>query len=176
MSKEQAAKRKPPIWQTIKAAWRPYRRLYGYVKPYRWRFIVGLAAGFGFGSVTSLIPLVIGKMAAFVFHGAVPNPAAMRTHHEIFDVGPKINSIAAICLAMPLVMAARSLCSFVNAYYMSWVSNKVVTDIRTQLFNKIVRHSMDFFNRMPAGFLISRITNQTRRMQPRLSSLSDALF
>jgi subfamily B ATP-binding cassette protein MsbA len=71
---------------------------------------------------------------------------------------------------------ARSICTYVNAYYMNWVSNKVVSDIRSQLFSKIVRHSMDFFNRMQAGFLISRITNDTRGMQAALTSVSSDLF
>src|SRR6266513_2240772 len=59
---------------------------------------------------------------------------------------------------------------------MNWVSNKVVTDIRTQLFSKIVRHSMEFFNKMRAGFLISRITNDTRGMQMALTTVSSDLF
>jgi len=59
---------------------------------------------------------------------------------------------------------------------MNWVSNKVVTDIRDQLFTKIVRHSMEFFNKMRAGFLMSRITNDTRGMQMALSTVSSDLF
>src|SRR5881397_1713529 len=73
-------------------------------------------------------------------------------------------------------MTVRSLCSFGNSYYMQWVSNKVVTDIRTQLFSKMVRHSMDFFNKMRSGFLMSRITNDTRAMQMALTSVSSDLF
>jgi ABC-type multidrug transport system fused ATPase/permease subunit len=165
MSTNQAAKGKPPIWETIRAAWRPYKRLYGYVHPYKWRFVVGLVSGFAFGVISSSLPLVLANVMSFLFHGAVPNPMAVRSHPEIFFGGPKVNSIAIISLLIPLVMAARSLSGYVNAYYMQWVSNKVVTDIRTELFNKIARHSMDFFNKMPAGFLISRITNDTRGMQ-----------
>lgn len=59
---------------------------------------------------------------------------------------------------------------------MGWVSTKVVTDIRNQLFSKIVRHSMDFFNRMQAGFLMSRISNDTRTMQVALASVSSDVF
>jgi subfamily B ATP-binding cassette protein MsbA len=92
------------------------------------------------------------------------------------NVGPKIDSIVWICLAIPLVMTVRSLCNYGNAYYMNWVSNKVVTDIRNQLFGKILRHSMDFFNKMRAGFLMSRITNDTRGMQMALTTVSSDLF
>src|SRR5438876_10065998 len=97
-------------------------------------------------------------------------------HREILNIGPKIDSIVWICLLIPLVMTIRSLCSYGNAYYMNWVSNKVVTDIRNQLFSKIVRHSMDFFNRMRTGFLMSRIANDTRNMQQALASVSSDDF
>jgi subfamily B ATP-binding cassette protein MsbA len=176
MKNGKTGKKKPPFWQTLRTASGPYRRLYGYVKPYRWRFVLGLSFGFAFGMVNSLVPLAVLQVSTFIFHGAAPNPRALLTHHEMLNVGPKIDSIVWICLAIPLVMTVRSLCNYGNAYYMNWVSNKVVTDIRNQLFGKIVRHSMDFFNKMRAGFLMSRITNDTRGMQMALTTVSSDLF
>src|ERR1041384_4845491 len=92
------------------------------------------------------------------------------------NAGPKLNSIILMCLWIPVIMAARSLCSYGGAYYMNWVSNRVATDVRDQLFSKMVRHSMDFFNKMRSGFLMSRITNDTRAVQFALSSVSSDLF
>src|SRR5260370_25392764 len=77
---------------------------------------------------------------------------------------------------MRAIMTVRSLCSYGNSYCMQWVSNKVVTDIRGQLFSKMVRHSMDFFNKMRSGFLISRITNDTRVVQMALTAVSSDIF
>ena len=176
MSKEPAAKRKPRFWETLRTAWGPYRRLYSYVRPYKWRFIVGLACGFGFGLVNGMFPVVVAKVTGVIFPHGAPNPTAIKSHPEIFNVGPQLNSIMAICLAIPVIMLTRSMFSYGNAYFMNWVSNKVVTDIRLQLFSKIVHHSMDFFNKMQAGFLISRITNDTRGMQAALTSVSSDLF
>src|SRR5213596_98891 len=176
MNKGKRAKKKLSFWQTLQAASGPYRRLYGYVKPYKARFILGLSLGFAFGMVNSLLPVVVARVTSAIFHGAAPNPMALRSNLEVLDTGPKINSIVLICLAIPAIMTVRSLCSFGNSYYMQWVSNKVVTDIRTQLFSKMVRHSMDFFNKMRSGFLMSRITNDTRAMQMALTSVSSDLF
>jgi subfamily B ATP-binding cassette protein MsbA len=169
-------KQKPNPWQTIRQAWGPYKRLYTYVVPYKWRFILGLGFGVAFGFVNSLFPVAVSKVGSFVFHGSAGGINALRQHPDILSHGDKINSIVAICLSIPAIMTVRSLCDYLNTYYMQWVSNKAVTDIRTQLFTKMVRQSMDFFNKTPAGFLISRITNDTRAMQMALTTVSSDLF
>src|SRR5437762_7498016 len=176
MSGAKAAKKKLSFWQTLRAASGPYRRLYSYVKPYKVRFIVGLLLGFAYGGVNSLLPLATARVTSTIFHGATPNPMSLRSNFGALDTGPKINSIILICLAIPAIMTLRSLCSYGNTYCMQWVSNKVVTDIRGQLFNKMVRLSMDFFNKMRSGFLISRITNETRVVQMALTAVSADIF
>jgi ATP-binding cassette, subfamily B, bacterial MsbA len=175
MSDAKAAKKKQSFWQTLRAASGPYRRLLGYVKPYKVRFIVGLFLGFAYGGVSSLLPLAISRVTGTIFHGA-PNPTDLRSNLGALDTGPKINSIVLICLAIPAIMTLRSLCSYGNTYCMQWVSNKVVTDIRGQLFNKMVRLSMDFFNKMRSGLLISRVTNETRVVQMALTAVSSDIF
>ena len=178
MSEPQAVEAKPSFWQTVRIGWRPYRRLYSYVKPYRFRFIIGLAFGVAFGIISSFLPLVLARVTSVVFHGGAPATAQqLAANASMLNTGPKMSSsIIWMCLAIPAVMAVRSLFSYGNSFYMNWVSNRVVTDIRDQLFTKMVRHSMDFFNKMRSGFLMSRITNDTRGMQAALSSVSSDLF
>ncbi|MFN2541392.1 MAG: ABC transporter ATP-binding protein [Chthoniobacterales bacterium] len=176
MSKRQAGEKKSFL-ETMRSAWGPYRRLYSYVKPYKGRFILGLLLGIAFALVSSLLPLVISRVTSAIFHGSGANAAAgLRSKIGMLDSGPKINSVLTICLAIPAIMTLRSLCSYGSAYCMHWVSNKVVTDIRCQLFEKMLSHSMDFFNKMRSGFLISRITNDTRAMQGALSTVTIDVF
>jgi ATP-binding cassette, subfamily B, bacterial MsbA len=178
MSESQAAPVKPSLLQMIRVGWRPYRRLYKYVKPYRWRFIVGIASGGLFGMIGSLMPLVLARVTSVVFHGGAPaSPQQLAASTEALNTGPKMDSsIIWMCLAIPGVMIVRSLFSYCNAYYMQWVSNRALTDIRDELFTKMLHHSMDFFNRTHSGFLMSRITNDTRGMQAALSTISSDLF
>ena len=176
MSKAEGAKVKLSFWETMRTAWKPYRRLYSYAGPYKARFALGLAFGIAYGILTSVLPLTVLQVSNFIFRGAAPNPRMVMEHRDMLNIGPKIDSIVWICLLIPLVMTIRSLCSYGNAYYMNWVSNKVVNDVRNQLFAKVVRHSMDFFNRMQTGFLMSRIANDTRSLQQALSSVSSDVF
>ena len=176
MSGAKPAKKKLSFWQTLHAASSSYRRLFAYVKPYKARFILGLALGLAYGGVNSLFPLAIARVTSTIFHGAAPNPMAVSHNLGVLDTGPKINSIVLICLAIPAIMTARSLCSYGSTYCMQWVSNKVVTDIRSQLFSKMVRNSMDFFNKARSGFLMSLITNNTRVMQMALTTIGSDVF
>ena len=176
MSGAKAAKKKQSFWETLRAASGSYRRLYGYVKPYKTRFIAGLALGLAYGGVNSLFPIAIARVTSTIFHGTAPNPMAVGSNLHALDTGPKINSIILICLAIPAIMTVRSLCSFGSTYCMQWVSNKVVSDIRSQLFSKMLRNSMDFFNKARSGFLMSVITNNTRVMQMALSTVGSDIF
>jgi ATP-binding cassette, subfamily B, bacterial MsbA len=176
MSGAKAAKKKQSFWETLRAASGSYRRLYGYVKPYKARFITGLALGLAYGGVNSLFPLAIARVTSTIFHGTAPNPMAVRSNLHALDTGPKINSIVLICLAIPAIMMVRSLCSYGSTYCMQWVSNRVVSDIRSQLFSKMLHNSMDFFNKARSGFLMSVITNNTRVMQMALSTVGSDVF
>src|SRR5215216_3976057 len=176
MSGAKRAKKKQSLWETFRAAPILYRRLYGYVKPYKLRFILGLGLGLAYGGVNSLFPLAIARVTSTIFNGAAPNPMAVRHNLGVLDTGPKINSIVLICLAIPAIMTVRSLCSYGSTYCMQWVANKVVSDIRSQLFSKMLRNSMDFFNKARSGFLMSVITNNTRVMQMALSTVGSDIF
>ncbi len=170
-------KQKLSYWMTIRTAWRPYRRVFSYAKPYKWRFITGIAFGFATGLINSCLPLVMYQVTNFVFHGkAAPTPTMLRDHPELLNQGPRVNSILFICLAIPVVMTLRSLFSYLNSICMAWVSSKVLTDIRNQLFSKMIHNSMDFFNQMHSGRLMSRITNDTRLMQAALNTVSSDVF
>jgi subfamily B ATP-binding cassette protein MsbA len=176
MSEPQAAPKKPSFWQTLRNSAGPYKRILAYVKPYKWRFFLGLLFGFGFGAISGCMPLVLAKVMGAVFHGGGASPQDFANNPALLNAGPKINTIILTCLWIPVVMAARSLCAYGSAYYMQWVSNRVGTDVRDELFSKMVRHSMDFFNKMRSGFLMSRITNDTRGMQMALTTVSSDLF
>jgi ATP-binding cassette, subfamily B, bacterial MsbA len=175
--KDKAEKKKLSWRETIRIAWKPYRRLYSYVLPYKWRFFFGLLLGCLFGATSGILPIVMGHVSGAIFHGSTPNATSLTHRSELLNAGGSVNkSIFVTCLLIPAVMTARSLLSYGNTYYMNWVSNRAVTDIRNQLFSKIVNQSMDFFNRMQAGVLMSRISNNTAAMQMALAQVSSDVF
>ena len=153
-----------------------YPRLFSYVKPYKSRFVIGIIFGLLYGAINGLVAPVIARVSNVVFHGTMPTTKTLLKNSALLANGPTIDSIIWVCLLIPVLMAIRSLLSFGNAYYMNWVSNRVVMDIQNQLFGKLLNHSMDFYNKIRTGFLMSRIANDTRSMQMALNTVCSDVF
>ena len=83
--KDKAEKKKLSFRETIRIAWKPYRRLYSYVLPYKWRFFLGLFLGFLFGATNGVLPLVMGQVTGAIFHGATPNAKTQCRRIDKFD-------------------------------------------------------------------------------------------
>src|SRR5438477_11889301 len=156
--KDKAEKKKLSWRETIPTAWKPYRHLYSYVLPYKWKFFLGLFLGFLFGAMNRVLALVMGKVTGAIFHGTTPNAKELTHRSELLNAGGSINSIFFICLLIPAVMTARSILSYGSTYYMDWVIKRAVTDIRNALFRKIINQSLEFVNRMHVAVVMSTIS------------------
>ena len=86
---------------------------------------------------------------------------------------PVLGHVMLICSLLPLVMMARCLCDYLENYYMTWVSLKVMHDLRVKLFSHILSQSLDFFNKAKLGSLISRVSNDTRSAQLAITAVTD---
>jgi len=160
--------KKIPFKQLIRGFWGPYFRLAKYLHPYRFRLMLGLAFGVGFGVLNGVVALAIKMVGEKVLPGA--SPEAFLTAEP--GTGPQIGEVIGIAMIIPGVMVARGICSYLNSYYMSWISFRILRDIRTELFGSLVRQSLDFFNKAKTGKLISRVINDTRMAQNALTSIA----
>jgi len=160
---------KLPFPQLVRAFWNPYLRLLGYMTPYRRQFFMGIAFGVLAGIVSGSLTLVILKAGESI--GVKVDKSALMPGAVAND-GPGIGGVIWISLLIPLVMVLRGLFSYLNVYYLAWVSLRVLRDIRTQLFSHLMSQSLDFFNREKSGKLMSRVMSDTRVTQNALTSIS----
>ncbi len=83
-----------------------------------------------------------------------------------------LSRIVLLCLLLPALMIVRALFGYLNAYWLTWVSLRVLNDIRSKLFERILGQSMEFFNKQKSGDLMQTILNQTRVAQETLSTVA----
>lgn len=81
-------------------------------------------------------------------------------------------SIILLCAVIPAIMIVRAVFGWLNSYYLTWVSLRVLDDIRGSLFRRVLGQSMEFFNKQKAGDLLQTILNQTRVAQQALTSVA----
>ncbi|MEY4364392.1 MAG: lipid export permease/ATP-binding protein MsbA [Pseudomonadota bacterium] len=120
-----------------------YLRLLGYLKPY-WRvFAFAIAAMMCTAATEPVFPAI---MKFLLDHG--------------FQTEDK-RLIWGIPLAIVLLFIARGLLSFVTNYLMTWISTRLVLDLRRQMFDKILTLPTQVFHDQSAGKLIAQLTYQT---------------
>jgi len=163
--------------QLLRTGIGPYRRLLGYLRPYRGRFLLGMLFGALFGAANGAFILLIrfvvpvifpdGKVTAVKMPAWLPFPLPGIHPHSA-----GLWEVVAICSTIPLLMAVRGLFSYLNAYCLLWVSQRVLDDIRQSLFRHLLGQSLEFFNRAKSGELVQTVFNQTRVAQAALTQMA----
>jgi ABC-type multidrug transport system fused ATPase/permease subunit len=64
-------------------------------------------------------------------------------------------------LFLPALVAVRSVAGYTSAYYMGWVGERVVNDLRYDVLKKLSTLSLDFFHHNHSGELLTQIREDT---------------
>jgi ATP-binding cassette subfamily B protein len=131
------------------------RRLLGYLKPYRRRLGMGMAAA----GVITLVSLVPPYLAGYLIDRVI-RPA----QEGVVPVG-RAGLIASIAIAaMALVYLIKSGAAIVRLRLMAILGEWVARDLRAELYEHIQRLSLSFFSRKKTGSLITRVSSDTDRL------------
>ena len=134
------------------------RRLAAFLRPYRWQ--VG----------ATLVALVVAAGAVLVFGIGLRyliDGAFAAGHNEALNHALKASLIVVVVLAAA---------TFARAYLVAWLGERVVTDLRKQVYDRVIGLSPAFFEVTRTGEVLSRLTSDTAVIQAVISaSLSQAL-
>jgi len=91
-----------------------------------------------------------------------------------------INKNSALLLALPLALFAvsvlKSLFSYGQNYLMNYVGNQVITDIRQELFGKLIRLPVKYHDANTSGRLVSRVVNDVTLMANAIAGVLKDVF
>ncbi|KIG14011.1 Efflux ABC transporter, permease/ATP-binding protein [Enhygromyxa salina] len=130
-----------------RAPLRQFRRLFGYARRYRARLLV------------AAIALVITVLAGLVvpwFFGELLGDAFAQQDAAALDRN------TAILVAAFLIQAVFL---FIRHYLMSWVGERVVTDLRLELHRHLLAMPQAYFHERRTGELLSRLSDDASRLQ-----------
>ncbi|TLZ19398.1 MAG: lipid A export permease/ATP-binding protein MsbA [Gammaproteobacteria bacterium] len=125
---------------------RAYRRLLGYLRPHRGRFLVGILGGVLFSATMASFALLAKKFGDGTF-----------THQD-----PR--TIVWVPLALVALFVLRGLGDFTQTYFMGYVGRQIVSALRRQVFRRVLQLPIGFFDRGSSAALLSRLTFNTEQI------------
>ncbi len=137
---------------------RKLRGLMVLLAPYRWRVAAMFAA------------LVVGTAAALA-----PAPLAQRA----IDDGIRAGDVGTLNLIVVLFVVSALLVwgtSFAQTFLTNWIGQRALQDLRLQIFRHLQQMPVGFYERRPAGVLISRMTNDVEALNAMVTDSVTTLF
>jgi ABC-type multidrug transport system fused ATPase/permease subunit len=145
-------------WRTTGGRGRKLRGLLELLRPYRGRTLLMFAALIA-GTAASLAPPPLAKLA--IDGGIVPG-----------DTGT-LDLVVVAFVASALVYWAAT---YAQTYLVGWIGQRVLQDLRIQLFAHLQSLSIGFYSRRQAGVIISRLTNDVQALDQLVSDGVVTLF
>ncbi len=118
-----------------------FKRLMSYVKQYRFQFIL---------SIVSVV-LLAGLAAV--------RPALLKQIVDDYIINKNAQQLLNFSLIMLVVLLFEVLFQFLFIYFTNWLGQHIIKDIRTQLFQRMLRFKMQYFNTSPVGKLVTRVVS-----------------
>jgi ATP-binding cassette subfamily B multidrug efflux pump len=130
------------------------RRLLTYLRPYQWHVAVALAAII-LKSVLDVLGPFLTKIAIDKYLAKSPN-----SHSWIGDrlSDAPLTGIAQIGGLYVGILIFTFALEFIQTYLMQWTGQKVMFDLRRQIFRHLQFMHVGFFDKHPVGRLVTRVT------------------
>jgi subfamily B ATP-binding cassette protein MsbA len=135
-----------------------WRRMFSYLRPY-WRQMV-----------IAFLALVVSSALSLVF------PAIIQQVVDSVLVNQNMQLLDQITIVLLIVFIIRSISSFFESYFVNYVGEKVVLDLRLELYRHLQELSLGFFAKRRVGELVSRLSNDVTMIRSALTNNVNTLI
>ena len=131
---------------------KPLVRLTPYLRRYARQIAIALTALIIASVATLLVPIAVRRI---IDHGFTASNATL------------VNQYFAVMIGVVLLLAVSSAVRF---YYVMWLGEKIVADVRDTLFEHLLKLSPGFYETQKTGEVVSRLTADTTQIKSAFSS------
>jgi len=173
--KKEAARKNPQDDDVVGKAYdgRLMRRLLTYLGPYKVQTTFS-AVAIIFKAGTDVVGPYLVKVAVDTYMtDTPPENLSWLAHHLSPRPMAGITQLGLLYLAALLVTYALE---FTQTYLMQWTGQKIMFDLRSQIFRHLQRMSPAFFDRHPVGKLVTRVTSDVDALNEMFTSGVLAIF
>jgi ATP-binding cassette subfamily B multidrug efflux pump len=148
------------------------RRLLTYLRPYRWQVAIALVSII-FKSFADVLGPYLTKVAIDRYLA----PAKGVTSGVWRWLSPRpLTGIAQIASIYVGLLVFSFLLEFLQTYYMQWTGQKVMFDLRSQIFRHLQRMHVAFYDKNPVGRLVTRVTTDVDALNEMFTSGVVSIF
>ncbi len=117
-------------------------------------------------------------MACMLVVGVTTSALAFLVKPALDEIFLKRNAdmLKLIPLAVIGIYLVKGTCNYFQTVLMNFIGQRIVADLRAELYRKIQIQSLAFFTKHPTGVLMSRITNDVGYIQGAVSEAVTALL
>ncbi|MBL4856927.1 UNVERIFIED_ORG: subfamily B ATP-binding cassette protein MsbA [Idiomarina abyssalis] len=123
-----------------------FKRLLGYIKPYKAAFIAAVLCMIGYSAIDTLF---LSQIETLIDDGLTEQDSNILLYGALF---------------VPFIFILRGSLNVASSYFLHWVGFKVVTKMRQQLFDHMMKLPVGFHDQHSTGDLISKITYDTQQV------------
>jgi ATP-binding cassette, subfamily B, multidrug efflux pump len=148
------------------------RRLLTYLRPYRWQVTIAIAAIILKSFCDVLGPYLV-KVAVDRYLAPVNSATA-----GIWSwLSPRpLHGIAQISAIYFSLLILTFVFEFLQTYFMQWTGQKVMFDLRSQIFRHLQRMHVAFYDKNPVGRLVTRVTTDVDALNEMFTSGVVSIF
>ena len=155
-------------------------RLLLYVRPYALYSLISVLLMAMVGALNAFRILLLKPIFDKVLKPGAPNLDVLlftvpRTHIHInlgFLVPPFLhNAWSVVAYALVMSQIVKSVCDYMGTYLVNYAGFGMITDLRNDLYNAVLRRSVAFFQKHSTGTLLSTLINDIERVQTAMSTV-----
>ena len=152
------------------------RRLLTYLRPYKWHVVVALAAIILKSGLDVLGPFL--TKIAIDKYLAKSVDSQSSSHSWIGDrlSNAPLTGIAQIGGLYVGILVFTFTLEFLQTYLMQWTGQKVMFDLRSQIFRHLQHMHVGFFDKNPVGRLVTRVTTDVDALNEMFTSGVVSIF
>ena len=150
-------KRKNKKTKLSKNSIKEAKKIFSYLKPYRYLFSLGWFFLVISSSIGLLFPIIMGQLLG----SGSDQPSSMHGVLKMIN----LNNLTTYAIALFIIFAAQSFFSFFRIIIFTNVTENTLKDIRKDAFEKLIYLPMDFFNKNKVGELTSRLSADIEKLQ-----------
>jgi ATP-binding cassette subfamily B protein len=148
------------------------KRLLTYLRPYRWQLGISLVSILLKSSADVIQPLLV-MVAVDKFLAPIPG---LHTFLDFLLSKDPYRGVAQIAGVYVGLLLFSFLLEYLQTYFMQWIGQKVMFDLRSQLFRHLQRMHIAYYDQNPVGRLVTRVTTDVDALNDMFTSGVVSIF